>query len=81
MDTHKNPAKEDPEVVRPDHYTMGGIEVLDIMKAKLSKEKFEGYLEGNVVKYMMRSAYKGKRVQDLAKARYYLDRLLEEISE
>jgi len=71
--------KADPEVVQPDHYTMGGIEVLDIMKAKLSQEKFEGYLEGNVIKYMMRSAYKGKRTQDLAKAHYYLERLIQEI--
>lgn len=73
--------KVDPEVAHPDHYTVGGIETLEVLKAKLSKEKFEGYLEGNVLKYVTRSAYKGKRVQDLAKARFYIDRLIKEIED
>ena len=36
-----------------------------------------GYLEGNVVKYVTRWQTKGHGVQDLLKARHYLDKLLE----
>jgi len=36
-----------------------------------------GYLEGNVVKYVTRWQTKGNGVQDLLKARHYLDKLLE----
>ena len=36
-----------------------------------------GYLEGNVVKYVTRWQTKGNGIQDLLKARHYLDKLLE----
>ena len=36
-----------------------------------------GYLEGNVVKNVTRWQTKGNGVQDLLKARHYLDKLLE----
>lgn len=52
----------------PDHYTKGGIETYDFIKAKgLSYEL------GNVVKYVSRANHKGKRLEDLQKARWYLD--------
>ena len=52
----------------PDHYTQGGIETYDFIKAKgLSYEL------GNVVKYVSRANHKGKRLEDLQKARWYLD--------
>ena len=58
-------------VNHPDHYTMGGIEVFDFINAwDLS------FPEGNVVKYVVRAPYKGKEVQDLKKARWYLDQLI-----
>lgn len=58
-------------VNHPQHYTMGGIEVFDFIKAwGLS------FPEGNVVKYVVRAPYKGKEVQDLKKARWYLDQLI-----
>jgi hypothetical protein len=40
-----------------------------------------GYAEGNVVKYVSRHKYKGKALQDLKKARWYLDKLIEELEE
>lgn len=63
----------------PDHYLIGGIETLDIIKAKMTTEEYHGFLKGNVLKYMCRSGYKkdeGK--QDLKKANYYLGVLIDE---
>lgn len=62
----------------PSHYTAGGIEVIEIMKAKLTPEQFEGYLRGNLMKYTMRDQYKGG-LEDLKKARAYLNWLIEEV--
>ena len=36
-----------------------------------------GYLEGNVVKYVTRWQSKGNGIEDLKKAKHYLDKLLE----
>lgn len=64
-------------VNQPAHYKVGGIETIDFMQAKLSKQQFEGYLAGNVIKYISRYQHKNG-VEDLKKARWYLDRLIEE---
>jgi transposase len=51
----------------PPHYTKGGIEVYDFIKAKgLSYEL------GNVVKYVSRAGHKGNKLEDLKKAQWYL---------
>jgi len=36
------------------YYDVGGIEVLEIIKAKLTEEQFLGYLLGNSLKYLTR---------------------------
>lgn len=64
----------------PAHYTTGGIETIDFMRAKLSPEGFEGYLTGNVLKYITRYRHKNG-LEDLRKARWYLDRLIREFEE
>lgn len=64
-------------VESPAHYTTGGIETIDFMKAKLSKDQFEGYLAGNVIKYISRYQHKNG-VEDLKKAKWYLERLISE---
>ena len=63
---------EDDAVNHPSHYTQGKIEVLDF----ILDQKF-GYLAGQVIKYMCRYRYKGNPKQDLEKARFYLNRLIE----
>lgn len=66
-----DPPKDD--VSRPEHYTIGSIEVFDFIKAwELS------FAEGNVVKYVVRSPYKGSKLKDLMKARWYLDQLIKD---
>ena len=67
-------------VNHPNHYMVGGIEALQVIEAKLGgtpNEMYRGYLMGNVMKYLMRSPYKGKRVEDLKKAQFYLNELVE----
>lgn len=57
----------------PEHYTLGKIEVFDFIKAwDLS------FAEGNVVKYVVRAPHKGRAVDDLKKARWYLDQLIKQ---
>jgi len=55
-------------VKHPSHYTAhpSGIEVIEITK-------HESFLRGNIIKYVLRAPYKGNELQDLKKARQYLD--------
>jgi hypothetical protein len=67
--TMEEPA-EDP-VNHPTHYKVGGIETIDFIEAKdLS------YHLGNAVKYISRADHKGDRLQDLEKAKWYLERAI-----
>jgi len=56
-------------VNHPPHYTTGGIETIDFIEAKKL-----GYNLGNVVKYITRADHKGSRIEDLRKAKWYLER-------
>ncbi len=55
----------------PPHYTQGGIECIDAIKAALTPQEFRGYCKGNVLKYVWREKLKGKD-EDLKKAAVYL---------
>jgi hypothetical protein len=61
--------------INPDHYKVGGIETINYIEAKLTREAFEGYLRGNVIKYVSRYTEKNG-VEDLKKAEWYLQRLI-----
>lgn len=61
-----------------DHYLNMGIQPWDAMRAWMSPEEFQGFLRGNVIKYVARCEAKGG-VQDLRKARHYLDTLIDEV--
>jgi len=58
-------------VNHPPHYKVGGIETIDFIEAKGLD-----YNLGNVVKYVTRADHKGNKIQDLEKARWYLDRAI-----
>ncbi len=62
-------------VDHPGHYTFGGIECIDAIQSSMSANQFAGYLKGNIMKYIWRYEAKGG-VEDLRKARWYLDRLI-----
>lgn len=68
----------DDVVNNPSHYGNGQIECIDYMKDNMAPEMFMGFLEGNTKKYLHRFRHKGKPVEDLRKARWYLDRLIQE---
>lgn len=62
------------------HYTNNGIQPIQIMKANMTKEKYRGFLEGNILKYPLR--YEDKNgLEDLKKAKTYLTWLIEDIEE
>ena len=57
--------------INPDHYKQRDIECIDVVEDM-------PYLEGNIIKYVWR--YEGKNgVEDLEKARWYLNRLIERL--
>ena len=59
-----------PAVYSPPHYTRGGIETIDFIEAKGLN-----FHLGNTVKYVSRAGYKeDATIQDLEKAKWYLDR-------
>ena len=65
-------------VNHPPHYKIGGIETIDYMKAKSTPEEFKGHLRLTAIKYLSRTGYKGDALEDLKKARWYLNKLIEE---
>jgi hypothetical protein len=62
--------------VAGEHYTSKSIQPWDFMQAVMSEEQFEGYIRGNVIKYIARYPEKGGKI-DVEKARHYIDKLLE----
>ena len=66
------------EVNNPAHYTSGGIECIDAIKASMTEEQFKGFLKGNIIKYLWRYELENNPVQDLEKAQWYLNRLIQE---
>jgi|TARA_B100001093_G_scaffold426110_1_gene419894 hypothetical protein len=68
-------------VNNPTHYNAKGVECIDAIEASMSKDEFKGYLKGNVMKYMWRYDYKGKPVEDLKKAEWYLKKLIASVEE
>lgn len=71
--------KED-RVNHPSHYTSGGMQCWDAIKASMTNEAFCGYLKGNVIKYLWRYEKKDNPIEDLNKAGAYLNKLIEEFT-
>lgn len=68
-------------VNKPAHYTQGSVECIDGIEAACAGlSGFEGYCTGNAVKYLWRWKHKGGR-EDLRKAAWYINRLLEQVDE
>ena len=75
----KGETMDSDSVNHPAHYNLNhkGIECIDAMEAMLTPEEFRGYLRGNSFKYRWRYRYKHNPVQDLEKAMWYENRLME----
>ena len=60
-------------VSHPKHYAHpSGIEVIDITR-------YESFLRGNIIKYVLRAPYKGNELEDLRKAAQYLEWEIERV--
>lgn len=73
------------DINSPEHYNAGSpLETINILKHWLNEHPFytpfQGYVLGNVIKYISRAGKKTTDpTRDLKKARWYLSRLIEEI--
>ena len=67
--------------INPDHYKVGGIETIEYMKAKSTPEEFRGHLRLTALKYLSRYGEKDDELQELKKAKWYLDRLVQELED
>lgn len=61
------------KINNPAHYTAGGIETLDYIKAKV--KDYPSYVAGNILKYVSRYEHKNG-IEDLKKAQFYLNDLI-----
>ena len=68
-------------VNHPPHYIRNGVEALDWMTTIMTNDEKIGYLKGNVLKYIWRYEHKGKPVEDLKKAEWYISRLIKAVEE
>ena len=59
----------------PPHYNQSGIECIDAIQAATG-DGYEYYLQGNILKYLWRYRYKNG-IEDLRKAQWYLNKLIE----
>lgn len=72
--------KADDRQVGGSHYKDAAVQPWEAMQAWMTPEQFKGFLRGNAIKYLARCDWKGG-VEDLEKARHYLDKLIEELAE
>ena len=74
--------KNDP-VNHPSHYTQGGIECIDALTAMITpyEDPNDAALTWQVGKYIWRHPFKNKPIEDLKKARFYLERLITYLEE
>lgn len=66
------------DMINPDHYKVGGIETIDVIKAKLG-DNFKFYIKGNLIKYSERLGEKDDWVQELKKIAWYANHLATEL--
>lgn len=79
--TYAPPEPEVDMVNRPPHYTQGGVECIDAIRAALGHEGFVAFLRGQVIKYQWRLGHKGPALEDAQKANWYGQALATELGE
>lgn len=60
-------------IIHPSHYNIGDIEVIDVIE-----DWSLGFHSGNAIKYIARAKHKGNFKEDIRKAIWYLERMLQE---
>lgn len=67
------------------HYNRNGVEAKEVIRMVSDHQEgavtpYQGFCIGNVVKYVMRFPFKGEPVENLKKAKVYLDYLIQDIN-
>lgn len=66
----------------PSHYGQADIECIDALEAAtINKTGIEAVCVANIIKYLWRYEAKGKPLEDVKKARWYLNKLIERMEE
>jgi hypothetical protein len=67
------------DVNNPEHYNKTRKETIETIEDSMLGDEFEGYLKGNILKYVTRYRFKHEEdpLKDLCKARWYLNKLIE----
>ena len=64
--------------VNPQHYKIGDIELIDVLKMLLTTEEYRGLLKGSLYQYIFRCEKKNG-VEDAKKGRWYIEKLIESL--
>lgn len=72
----KKKISDKEQVNHPSHYNQGKIEIIEAIEDWKC-----GFHDGNVIKYVARFRYKNNPIQDLKKAKWYLERLIESLKD
>jgi len=68
-------------VNHPHHYNHSQIECIDAIASALTPEEMRGFIKGNAIKYLWRANHKSSQLEDLKKALWYLNWLIEKETE
>lgn len=64
-------------VEHPQHYNQGNIECIDAMESAFGVDEVASFCKLNAFKYIWRAGDKINAVEDLKKARWYIDKIIE----
>lgn len=73
----KNSAKNSQ--VGGSHYTNMDVQPWEAIDSWLSDEQAIGFFRGNAIKYLARAGHKGSFIEDIRKAKHYLEALEERL--
>jgi hypothetical protein len=71
---------EHKDVKNQEHYTAQTVQPIEYMEITMTPEQFEGYLLGNVIKYISRYRHKNG-MEDLRKAKVYIGWLVDHVAD
>lgn len=75
--------KKNDRVNSPSHYTRGRVEAIEVIEDAINDapSAVEGMLQAQVLKYVLRLWLKDNPQEDAEKARWYLSRLIDKLSD
>ena len=68
-------------VNHPPHYTKGRFETIEVIEdiVQFYPAK-QAWSAGNIIRYLSRAEHKGNKLEDLKKAQFYMNRLVDQNS-